>query len=110
MSHQRHRDDRRRLFAQPPRFQEAAHAWQAGISGAELALLKKLDYPCSEAVLASATLIEDEGFELTGTKDEFESLAGFAAGDANHCRANAKRRQQLLYNICEALEPALGCL
>jgi len=35
---------------------------------------------------------------------------GFAAGDANHCRANAKRRQQLLYNICEALESALGCL
>lgn len=78
------------------------------IGGPELALLKKMDYPCSESVLASATLIEDEGFELTGTKAEFETMAGFAAGDANHCRA--KRKQALLYNICEALESALGCL
>ena len=77
------------------------------ISGAELALLKKLDYPCSQSVIASATLIEDEGFELTGTKSDFEFLAGFAAGDANHCRA--KRRQEMLHNICEALESALGC-
>ncbi len=80
------------------------------ISGAELALLKKLDYPCSEPVLASTTLIEDEGFGLTVTKSNFESLAGFAAGDANDCRKNAKRRQQLLYNICEALECAPGWL
>ncbi len=29
VSNQRHRDDRRQLFAQPPRFQEVAHAWQA---------------------------------------------------------------------------------
>lgn len=78
------------------------------IGGPELGLLKKMDYPCSEAVLASATFIEDEGYELTGTKTEFETMASFAAGDANHCRT--KRKQALLYNICEALESALGCL
>jgi len=30
VSNQRHRDDRHRRFEQPPRFQEVAHAWQAG--------------------------------------------------------------------------------
>ena len=43
------------------------------ISGQHLALLKKLDYPCSERVLASATLIEDEGFEITGNRYDFET-------------------------------------
>ena len=46
------------------------------ISGQQLALLKKLDYPCSEAVLASAALIDDEGYELTGSRVDFEMLAG----------------------------------
>lgn len=75
------------------------------ISGPQLALLKKLDYPCSQSVLASATLIEDEGFELTGSRDTFETLAGFVAGDANHSRAG--RRRELLYDISEVLEGAL---
>jgi hypothetical protein len=75
------------------------------ISGQHLALLKKLDYPCSEGILASATLIEDEGFELTGSRDRFETLAGFVAGDANHSRAG--RRRDLLYDISEAIERAL---
>lgn len=75
------------------------------ISGQLLDLLRKLDYPCSEAVLASATLIEDEGFELTGSKSAFETLAGFVAGDANHGRAGRKRDQ--LYEISAALEHAL---
>ena len=76
------------------------------IPGPHLALLKKLDYPCSESVLASATLIEDEGFELTGSRSVFETLAGFVAGDANHSRAG--RRRELLYDIAEALESALA--
>ena len=75
------------------------------ISGQQLALLKKLDYPCSESLLASATLIEDEGFELTGSKSDFETLAGFVAGDANHGRPGRKR--DLLYDISDALESAL---
>jgi hypothetical protein len=45
------------------------------VSSTELALLKKLDFPCSEHVLATATLT-DEGIELTGNRREFESLAG----------------------------------
>jgi hypothetical protein len=76
------------------------------ICGEQLALLKKLDYPCSEAILASATLIEDEGFELTGNRNAFETLAGFVAGDANHSRAGRRRDQ--LYDIAEALESALA--
>ena len=76
------------------------------ISGQQLALLKKLDYPCSERVLASATLIEDEGFELTGSRCDFETLAGFVAGDANHGRPGRRRDQ--LYDIALALENALS--
>ena len=76
------------------------------ISKQQLALLKKLDYPCSEDVLASAVLIEDEGYELTGNRDDFESLAGFVAGDANHSRAG--RRQDNLHEIADALENALA--
>jgi hypothetical protein len=75
------------------------------ISGQQLALLKKLDYPCSERVLASATLIEDEGFEITGSRYDFETLAGFVAGDANHGRPGRRRDQ--LYDIAEALESVL---
>ena len=61
------------------------------ISGQQLALLKKLDFPCSEAVLASASLIEDEGFELTGSHADSESLAGWVAGEANHSRDLSQR-------------------
>ena len=75
------------------------------ISGQQLALLKKLDYPCSQRVLASATLIEDEGFEITGSRYDFETLAGFVAGDANHGRPG--RRRDHLYDIAEALESVL---
>lgn len=38
------------------------------ISRQQLALLKKLDYPGSEGMLASATLIEGEDYELTGRR------------------------------------------
>ena len=76
------------------------------ISGQQLALLKKLDYPCSEAVLASAALIDDEGYELTGSRVDFEMLAGFVAGDANHSRAGRRRDQ--LHDIADSLESALA--
>ena len=76
------------------------------ISGQQLALLKKLDYPCSEDVLASATFVDEEGFVLTGNRTDFEMLAGFVAGDANHSRRG--RRQDQLYDIAEALESALA--
>jgi len=77
------------------------------ISGAELALLKKLDFPCSERVLGSAKKT-DEGIELKGSKDEFESLVGWAAGEANDAdRRRARRRAEMLSHICEELESAL---
>lgn len=83
------------------------------LSKAALALLKKLDYPCSEDVLASAKRVkgaEDEGidYELYGTRDELEQLAGFVAGDANHAEPDeSPRKVALLYAISEALESVL---
>ncbi|MHB8874829.1 MAG: hypothetical protein ACYC8T_14160 [Myxococcaceae bacterium] len=52
-----------------------------------------------------STLIEDEGFELTGSRWDFETLAGFVAGDANHGRPGRRRDQ--LHDIAEALESVL---
>lgn len=81
---------------------------RAYISEEALVLLKKLDYPCSEELLASAVLIEDEGvIELTGSKHDLESLAGFVAGDANHEDRRRKGRIALLNDIADALESAL---
>ena len=77
------------------------------ISEDSLALLRKLDYPCSERVLASATTLEDEGIQLTGNRRDFETLAGFVAGDANHADRRATRKLAMLYDISEALESAL---
>lgn len=84
------------------------------LSKAALALLKRLDYPCSEEVLASARRVkggsEDEGidYELYGTRDELEQLAGFVAGDANHAQPDDDpRKVALLYAISEALESVL---
>lgn len=77
------------------------------ISETQLALLKKLDYPRSDEMLASATLIEDEGcYELTGSRYDFEAVAGFVAGDANHSRPGRKR--EALYELAVALENALS--
>ena len=76
------------------------------ISGGALALLKKLDFPCSERVLASATPTE-EGIQLTGSCGDFESLAGWVAGEANHADRRAKRKLALLYDISEQLEAVL---
>ena len=78
------------------------------ISTAELALLKKLDFPCSEKVLASATPTED-GIELTGSKLDFDSLVGWVAGEANDAdRRRATRKAALLSHIFEELEAALS--
>ncbi len=76
------------------------------ISARQLALLRKLGYPCSERMLASATIIEDEGYELTGSRQTFETVAGFVASDANHSRPGQKREQ--LSEIAEVFENALS--
>ena len=82
------------------------------ISSDALALLKKLDYPCSEQLLASARRVEgleDEGLdiELSGSRGDLEMMAGFVAGDANHADRRQKRKLALLYAISETLESAL---
>jgi hypothetical protein len=75
------------------------------VSAAELALLRKLDFPCSEPVLASAHPT-DEGIALHGTRAKLESLAGWVAGEANHARAGT-RRSELLYGLAEQIEDVL---
>jgi len=77
------------------------------VSGAELALLKKLDFPCSERVLATAQPTDD-GIELTGSRADFASLAGWVAGEANDARRSRRPRQtEILYSIAGQLEDVL---
>ncbi len=83
------------------------------VSEPALELLRRMDYPCSKGVLASAKKVkgmEDEGiaYVLSGTYDELEMLAGFVAGDANHAESgDDPRTVALLHDIAEALESAL---
>ena len=77
------------------------------IPGAALELLKKLDYPCAEKVLASAKPVRDEGFVLSGTRQDFESLAGWVAGDANHADRRQKHKLALLEYLSEEIEAVL---
>ncbi|MBI5542345.1 MAG: hypothetical protein HY901_00530 [Deltaproteobacteria bacterium] len=75
------------------------------LSKPELALLKKLDFPCSEPVLATAQLTE-QGYELTGSWNDFDSLVGWVAGEANHTRS--ARKADLLNDIADQLECELS--
>lgn len=78
------------------------------LSGDELALLKKLDFPCSERVLATARPGE-EGLELTGSWSDFDSLAGWVAGEANDAhRHRHMHKARLLDSIAEQLEAMLS--
>jgi hypothetical protein len=99
-----------RRTTMPPRAREKKI--RIYISQDALELLRKLDYPCSEEVLASAKRIkglEDEGIdvELSGTRADLESLAGWVAGDANHADRREKRKLALLCALSEALESVL---
>ncbi len=53
--------------------------------------------------------LEDEGvdIELSETRDDFESLAGWVAGDANQADRRQKRKLALLEVLSEALESVL---
>jgi len=75
------------------------------VSAPELALLKKLDFPCSERVLATAHR-DPEGILLHGSHADLSSLAGWVAGEANHSRPGS-RRAELLYSLAEQLECVL---
>ena len=76
------------------------------LSKAELTLLKKCNFPCSDKVLATAQLTE-EGYEVFGSWSEFDSLAGWVAGEANHSRG--ARRIALLESIFEQLDFVTSC-
>lgn len=75
------------------------------VSSAELALLKKLDFPCSQDVLATACP-DMEGIALHGSRAALSSLAGWVAGEANHARRGT-RRSELLDSLAEQLESVL---
>lgn len=83
------------------------------LSQPALELLRRMDYPCSEAVLASAKRVKDaesegESFVLSGTYDDLEMLAGFVAGDVNHAEPDEDpRKVALLEDISESLESVL---
>jgi hypothetical protein len=83
------------------------------LSQPALELLRRMDYPCSEAVLASAKRVkdadsEDGAFVLSGTYDDLEMLAGFVAGDVNHAEPDDDPRTvALLKDISESLESVL---
>ncbi len=73
------------------------------VSEAGLALPKKHHFPCSEAVVASAKTTT-RGIKLTGTHLEFDSLAGWVAGEANHCR---KERRYSLSEVWDGISDDL---
>jgi hypothetical protein len=76
------------------------------IWSAQFALLKKHAFPGSEAILASAERLKkcDEGdVLLTGSRGDFESLAGFVAGEANH----SERDAELWGDLSDRLEGAI---
>jgi hypothetical protein len=75
------------------------------VSSAELALLKKLDFPCSQEVLATASP-GLEGIALHGSRADLASLAGWVAGEANHARPRT-RRSELLESLSEQLDGVL---
>jgi hypothetical protein len=74
------------------------------LSGPHLALLRKLNFPGSERILATAVLTNG-GLALTGCHYEFEELVGWVACEANHTRS--PRRADLLNEIADELEAIL---
>ena len=77
-----------------------------------LALLKKHDFPGSEKILATATQIDSGGegdVLLTGSRVDFESLAGWVASEANyHARQPRSSRKAATWSeISERIECAL---
>ena len=75
------------------------------ISTEQLALLKRLDFPGSAEVLATARKTT-EGIEIHGSHAHFDELVGWVAGEANHTRSPA--RERLLSDVFENLEAALA--
>jgi hypothetical protein len=96
-----------------PDLSAGAPEWDAGdlreamVGAAEYDELLRLDFPGSARVVGGATLSEDAdegGILLLGRRSEFEDLAGWLAGEANHAKPG--RRQDLLDSLYEAVESA----
>lgn len=71
----------------------------------QLELLRKLDFPCTEKILAKPVLCE-EGLFLRISRVALEDFVGWVAGEANHERS--KRRAAVLHDIADEMEMALG--
>lgn len=72
-----------------------------------LALLREHKFPCSEAVLSTATPTE-YGICLTGKRFEIEDLAGWVAGEANHAWKKRRTRVARIFDeVANELESVL---
>lgn len=90
----------------PPR--DSHETLTAYVTEEGLALLREFNFPCSESVLATATVTED-GIRLTGRRFEIESLAGWVAGEANHARKTQRTTKARIFSeVADELEAALG--
>lgn len=71
----------------------------------QLELLRKLDFPGTEKILAKP-LQGEEGLFLQMSRVALEDFVGWVAGEANHERK--KRRAEMLHDIADEMELALG--
>lgn len=80
----------------------------AHVSREGLALLREHDFPCSEALLATATPTR-HGIRLRGSRGDFDMLVGFVAGEANHSRRRGRAAKARIFDeIADELECVLA--
>ena len=84
---------------------EDAELLEVYVTEEQLALLRKLDFPGTEETLAKPVLGE-EGLCLRMSRRDLEDFVGWVAGEANHERK--KRRAEMLHDIADEMEAALG--
>lgn len=78
------------------------------VSRGELALLQEFDFPCSQGVLATARETA-RGIALQGSWQDFDMLAGWVVGQANHARRHRRPSESgLLDSIADNLEDVLA--
>jgi hypothetical protein len=70
----------------------------------QLELLRKLDFPGTEEILAKP-IVGEEGLFVRMSRMALEDFVGWVAGEANHERK--KRRAEMLNDIADEMESAL---
>jgi hypothetical protein len=72
-----------------------------------LALLRALRFPCLEHLVENPRPTE-LGLAIAGSRRDFDSLAGWVAGEANHQREAGSANADILDDICDQLESVLA--